>query len=102
MRVTNNNALPFSLLKADGGYEVLDAGKTGDIDIHPSQIDDYRSKGFAIEADGKGDADGSAGKANDQKNTGKAAPAPASQVTPPASPAPLTLDLNAASPANKK
>lgn len=94
MRVTNNNALPFSLLKADGAYEVLEAGKTGNIDIHPSQIDDYRSKGFVIETDGKGDADGGAGKANDQKDTGKATPAPAAQGTPTPS-APLTLDLNA-------
>ena len=100
MRVTNNNALPFSLLKADGTYEVLDAGKTDDIDIHPSQIDDYRSKGFVIEADGKGGADGSTGKADDQAVAGKAPKAPAAQVTPTPS-APLTLDLNAASPAKK-
>lgn len=100
MRVTNNNALPFSLLKADGAYEVLEAGKTGNIDIHPSQIDDYRNKGFVIETDGKGDTDGSAGKADDQKDAGKAAKAPAAPATPTPS-APLTLDLNAASPAKK-
>lgn len=100
MRVTNNNALPFSLLKADGAYEVLEAGKTGNIDIHPSQIDDYRNKGFVIETDGKGAADAGTGKANDQKDTGKATPAPAAQVTPTPS-APLTLDLNAAAPAKK-
>lgn len=87
MRVTNSNKLAYSLLKADGEYAVIEAGKTADIDIHPAKVEEYKAKGFQIEAAEGSKADGDKGKAADRKEDAGATAKPS------ASPKPI-LDLN--------
>lgn len=82
MRVTNTNKLAYSLLKADGEYAVLEAGKTADnLDIHPSKIDEYKSKGFVIE-DVQEKVDGKQDKTADDKKEPNPAPEASKSVTP--------------------
>lgn len=52
MRVLNNNLLPYALLLVNGSYATSMPGEEDDLDIHPSKIEEYRSKGFTIDGEG--------------------------------------------------
>ena len=85
-KVTNNNALPYSMLMVGGAYAVIEAGETKSLDVDPSVVDEYLGKGFDIEAEAEDE------EAERVETTDDKAPAPkvepkAAEPAPAAAPA---------------